>query len=383
MLLEKRLKINNVSHYFHFQIMMILFVGVLFNSSPIELLNIISNIAVYFLAIYVILYCILLAINDGLKLHSVQLLILFIAYQFIITVLLNFSGLFSIMAQSIIIFGIYQICNYIEKKYLIKGLMLVSLFSIILCIIDLVMMNIAGTLLILGNLNKVGMMSFISLALLLCFNRDSKRKYILIVCCLLISYFSEARTSLLCCLILLVIYFFNFKFIKTKWFIFVVFALCLSFILAYVYLPTTTIGQNLNKYIYSISGKNLFSGREELWLLIIENNIHPIVGYGGNYSLSNLTGSGLSAHNQFLSIWVQYGFIGLILFLAFIVVLWNLALHSHFKRILVAFIISIIIYNNFEVVWIQNHFSISIFIWFIIFTGIFGKEKNRQEFKYE
>jgi len=146
------------------------------------------------------------------------------------------------------------------------------------------------------------------------------------------------------------------------------------FVVLYPYLNTIPVFIDFNHQIYEITGKNFFSQRERLWIVLIEAiKEQPITGYGSNVLPTDIIGKEVSAHNLYLQIFLQVGLVGLLLFLFMLWQIWEILRLGSLNlqvRITGAFFIGILVHQAFEVSLTQNHLSIGMIQWTIIGIGI-------------
>ncbi|WP_246806787.1 O-antigen ligase family protein [Halolactibacillus miurensis] len=167
------------------------------------------------------------------------------------------------------------------------------------------------------------------------------------------------------------------NYIKPKW-VYYSFFLSLGggllFLLLYIILPGSELGNLFNTLSLKLFRKSFFSGREgiwnELWTHIAEA---PILGHGISTDPNYIESIGTSAHNQYLQIILESGFLGISLFIIFLYQLWLLLRknQNHFTGMLSsAYLIAFIFYETFEVTLFQNNFNIGLIQWLIITMGV-------------
>ncbi|GEM05799.1 hypothetical protein HMI01_27870 [Halolactibacillus miurensis] len=107
-----------------------------------------------------------------------------------------------------------------------------------------------------------------------------------------------------------------------------------------------------------------------MWTHIAEA---PILGHGISTDPNYIESIGTSAHNQYLQIILESGFLGISLFIIFLYQLWLLLRknQNHFTGMLSsAYLIAFIFYETFEVTLFQNNFNIGLIQWLIITMGV-------------
>lgn len=182
------------------------------------------------------------------------------------------------------------------------------------------------------------------------------------------------------------------NFFKKRWTYYSFFiSLCggFLFLISYITLPGTPLGNALNAFSLNTFKKSFFSGREriwsEMWVYISDS---PFIGHGVSSDPNRFESIANSAHNQYLQIILESGILGLLAFLFFLYNIWLLLLknQNHFIGSLsIAYFIAILFYETFEVTLFQNNFNIGFIQWLIITMGInlsnhssgSNKHKNR------
>lgn len=137
----------------------------------------------------------------------------------------------------------------------------------------------------------------------------------------------------------------------------------------------------LNLAMRDFSGKNLLSGRQEVWEEIIKMlPNHLMFGHGLGARVQDYTNLPLSAHNLYLQVLFQTGIFGLlIIFLVmtfiFIFIYKN---KNHFLAKYLSSIFFIVLFTqNFEVTFSQNNIALSVLFWVLLglFLGYFIRDK--------
>lgn len=151
------------------------------------------------------------------------------------------------------------------------------------------------------------------------------------------------------------------------------------FIGIYVWLSHVRLGTILNEWSRSLFNKNLFSGRTEIWISVMQEVVHkPFFGYGIGVKASHITDFPLTSHNMYLQILMEFGLIGVLLFVFLLIAIWKLLIKrlDHFVgRWSSCFMLSILVYLSFELTLFQNNYSIALFQWLIMTVGINIKDK--------
>ncbi len=129
-----------------------------------------------------------------------------------------------------------------------------------------------------------------------------------------------------------------------------------------------------NEIIRNYTGKNLFSGREDIWLALIELiKQRLLIGYGASASPQQFLPIGLSSHNLYLQIALQSGLTGLALLILLFWNIWKLfyrKVDSIYVKLAASFFVAAMVYQLFEVSLTQNNLAIGILIWLITSIGV-------------
>lgn len=146
----------------------------------------------------------------------------------------------------------------------------------------------------------------------------------------------------------------------------------------YIYADPHSIFVNYQALVQEYTGKPVTSGRERIWpdivAAILEKpylgsgaGIHPsnyIIAYAGMYELS--------AHNLFLQIALQTGFLGLGLFLLLIWTVWLSfwpGRRDSIVRLCGAFTLAVVVHQTFEVSLTENAVYLGVLQWLIMGIG--------------
>lgn len=122
------------------------------------------------------------------------------------------------------------------------------------------------------------------------------------------------------------------------------------------------------------TGKSLASGRDDIWAeIIFFINQNPIFGYGPGTLPSDLFYNDSSSHNLYLQTALESGYIGLILLLFVLLIVWRMfwrGRHDKIVKLSASFFIATLIHQTFELSLIQNQLSIGLLQWLVISVGI-------------
>ena len=242
------------------------------------------------------------------------------------------------------------------------------------------------------NKNNIGMIFFCFSSVILYFDFFKNRRYIIffiflfyILTLLIIS----ARSSFLG-LITLLIFYFGHKFIVKNKVIYYFIFLNLCFSIFLIIFIVAFSNQNsyilrFNDLLIDLFRKRFLTGRDVMWPKLIETiNENPYFGLGPAIHPGDITGFGLSAHNIYLQIGLQAGYIGLTIFLLLIFLIWhylyNLRFTHHGKSMIAIFAGTLII-NTFESTLTQNNVAYGIIFWLLSGLSIGEVIKLNQENK--
>ena len=193
-------------------------------------------------------------------------------------------------------------------------------------------------------------------------------------------YITESRTALLGLLIALIIRFF-WPVIKNKYvyavLTFIIFLM--PFLIIYIFSKSESL-IIFNDIVRDYSGKNLLSGREEIWPIVIQLiNKNIYLGWGAGYQLKYLSYFDYSVHNLYLQIALQVGLIGLFFLLVgfgtLFFYIWKFKYLEYAKEAY-GLVFIIMFSQNFEVTLTQNNISLSWVLW--IFVAFFIGSSRRK-----
>lgn len=199
------------------------------------------------------------------------------------------------------------------------------------------------------------------------------------VMCGAIGYFTETRSVWLL-LVTACVFFAGWNFIsKSKLRFYATFGLLLAGVLSFIFLyPRLALLDNFKTYnmlMYEYTGKLLLSGREDIWVYLVDRlRDSPWVGFGagtGPESFAEFTDK-VSAHNLYLQIALQTGVLGLCAFLAVLLAVWRLFWNGRDRfvvRLSACFFAAILVHQSFEVTLTQNNMALGLFQWWIAAIG--------------
>ncbi|MFD1170840.1 O-antigen ligase family protein [Oceanobacillus caeni] len=201
---------------------------------------------------------------------------------------------------------------------------------------------------------------------------------------LFLIYITNSRSILLAILIMLIAWMILSRMKKVSSnLLYLILFINFVFLFIYTKLKETELGNSLNELSLEYTNKNLFSGRSEIWeQLFVKITEQPFFGYGMGIRASDIITIPLTAHNQYLQILIEVGFIGFAIFLFFLYTIWKLLLknrESSLAKLSAAFFIAILAYESVELTLFQNNYSIAILQWLIITIGINFNEDIKNE----
>ncbi|MCM3124158.1 MULTISPECIES: O-antigen ligase family protein [unclassified Mesobacillus] len=194
---------------------------------------------------------------------------------------------------------------------------------------------------------------------------------------ILLIYFSTSRTVLISVVIvfLSILVLSISKKIFSFLFYFVM-SMNLVFVTLYLYFADSPYSSYLNMLSMQYVHKRFFTGREEIWGAVFEFGISsPLIGHRVGIQLKEYLKNSLydHAHNQYLQILVESGFLGLTVFLIILYMIWKQYLKnldSHLVKWSASFFIAILFYQNIELSLFIHFPSIGYLQWLIISIGV-------------
>lgn len=143
----------------------------------------------------------------------------------------------------------------------------------------------------------------------------------------------------------------------------------LAFTIVYPSLLGTELGTQLELMSREYLNKNFFSGREEVWKMVL-NAVqgHELLGLGLSMTPSDIYNTTLSAHNLYLQTLLQSGVVGLFLVLALLYLAYRrLSMASSWSSCIgAALIVALLVHECFEVALTQNNFIYGLMYWAVI-----------------
>lgn len=227
---------------------------------------------------------------------------------------------------------------------------------------------------LLGNPNSVGKVIF-NFIVLISLGMIRKRDLIVLILAHFILYVSSCRSMLIADIIYFIVLFIYKKTDNKKWskLVTIEIFVLIFFIFFYIAIYDTYLGNELDLRSIEYFGKAFFSGRQLIWIELIEViKKQPFLGYGLDKLPGDLTIIKNSAHNSYLQISMQIGIIGgifLILILKNIVKSCENNKYGIYRKYSIAFVFAIIFAESFEVSIIENFLYIALQSWFLMGLG--------------
>ncbi len=142
----------------------------------------------------------------------------------------------------------------------------------------------------------------------------------------------------------------------------------------YIHIDDFEITRQLNLLTQDKTGRQLTSGRQDLWPFILDYAADtPIFGAGGEVLPKDFLPTDFSSHNYYLQIFLQKGLIGLSLIFIFAMNIWKLLDRAQWGDSRVNFCASVflafLVHNMTEVLMFQNALMVSIPAWMVISLG--------------
>jgi len=323
----------------------------------------------------------LLTMNQVL-IPRLKLLIAFAAFEliYIVWLISDNDGFFDVFYQGFFFVMVYFLCSITWKHNQIR---LLTLGAVIIYMALVIYFYIGAETI---NPNTIGayvyFLLFFPVLYLAGFKEGSNKPLLIltVLASMIIIYISGARSIFLA----VAFSFFTaliWKFLTKNKFLFYGYFLALLGLITsftyYIYPNIRQVVPNFQHYEYlsiKYTGKSLISGRDEIWsqiIMLIQNQ--PLLGYGPGFALEDVINIPTSAHNLYLEIALQTGFIGFLVFMLILFMIWKtlwLKRNDIKVAITAMFFVGIVIHQVFEVSLTQNNFSLGLLQWMIIGIGL-------------
>lgn len=198
-----------------------------------------------------------------------------------------------------------------------------------------------------------------------------------IVTGLFLIYMSSARSALLLVFIALVakmVSLYSKKIFNLLFPLLIIFNLIL--VVTYGWLYKSRLFISLNEWSLEHFGKQIFSGRQEIWESGIQYALEkPLFGHFIGIVPKDFIANTeyVHAHNQFLQVFLESGLVGLVCFIFMLTVIWRTFLKNMDSTLSVwsaCFYLGILFYQNFEISLFGNIQAVGLFQWLIISIGL-------------
>lgn len=351
--------------------------------------TILDQISQYSFILLSIIFFLILLIRKTIKKKDILFLFPFILLMCLYTYKLDsldgniISRILVPISFVLLMFTLYKV-NISQKQ-----LLMFYLFTFIIYLILGIALLTEST-----NTNTIGAFAYfiIFLPLLYTINftqKNSKLKgFLLFALMITLVLLSSTRSILLAIIFFIITYFLWKALIKYKilfytWFLFSIFIVTFITIIY----PKLYLFKNVSKYndlIYEYTGKNLFSGREQIWAQLLDLiKLKPLFGYGASAYAADYINYQTTAHNAYISVAFQVGIVGITLLLIFLFLIWKLLWNFRNNlstRLVGSFFISMLIYQVFERSLIQGNYAIGILQWIILGVGLnYASQVNKKE----
>lgn len=317
---------------------------------------------------------------DGVLISSV-LFILILCFRLITQSELYVNTFNSIFVQSLfVMLGVVVKSSKVtyakwEKPVLLYLIFVLGLGVCLFCLSSLESSVLFGS--------SYGNLLFIAFSLSLILFSRTRKKYIffLLILALFLSWCSGMRSAFFAEICMVGVYLFlscRRNSIKRNTYLMIVWAVALICILVpYLYIGLfnakngvgtwSTVSNYLVGFVREKTGANFFSGRQEIWMNVIEAlKLKPFLGYGIGFSVSNIYDTHLSAHNLFLFCRLETGVLGL---MAFLYVLINymkqIYRNVRFRIEGLAFVVGVLVQQTFTLGLLSGKGSFAVLCWFI------------------
>ena len=131
-----------------------------------------------------------------------------------------------------------------------------------------------------------------------------------------------------------------------------------------------------NEVVLQYTGKNLLSGRNEIWQFLIPYiQQKPLLGWGGGVNIDDISYFSYSAHNAYIQYIIQVGLLGLSFIFLFFGLIWMYIIDNKniYSRYCLGFVFWIFFVQNFEITFLQNNIALSLPI-LILLSYFLGKD---------
>lgn len=135
--------------------------------------------------------------------------------------------------------------------------------------------------------------------------------------------------------------------------------------------------QAMNALVTGEGGRTLMSGRQVVWPIVWEAIVsHPVVGMGPGVAPTDLYFTNLSAHNLYLQVGLQIGYLGFALVGLLFWSLWRAARPMGLpttraaENLLTVIVTLVVVHSLFEVFLTQNALALGVPVWMALGLGL-------------
>jgi O-antigen ligase len=132
-----------------------------------------------------------------------------------------------------------------------------------------------------------------------------------------------------------------------------------------------------NDFVTSEGGRTINSGRQVLWPVVWQAIVeHPLLGMGPGTIVGDVYTTTLSAHNLYLQIGLQLGYVGFGLLLLLFWSLWRAArpiglpTTRNLENLMTVVVTMVIVHSLFDVFLLQNALAVGIPVWIVLGLGL-------------
>jgi len=368
---------------------MLVFISVLNNSSIAGLSNL-GGISIILILIISNILCIILLFNNFKYIYRIKniligLILLNLIYLFSLLLTdINFIGL-KVTIQIYLLSCFFILMIFVEWNN--KCIDIVAFISSIIIILILLINAFTNSNILVKlfyTYNALGafiyFISFFNISALYETKILSKKILFSIstICSIIIIFQCRARAVWLA-IIAMIITLCLWKFItknkrKFSIYLFTIFALIFIGVFIYPSLQTSNYILQIDQILIGYTGKSIFSGRNKIWSILLSVINEKIVfGHGASALPRNFIYTNLSSHNLYLQTILQTGIVGVLALLGIVTFIWKkFWAKKDIKQVKIsaAFLVSILVYQTFEVSLTQNNLSLGILQWLVLSVGL-------------
>lgn len=136
----------------------------------------------------------------------------------------------------------------------------------------------------------------------------------------------------------------------------------------------------IGQFVTQLSGHRATSGRERLWLSIINTaSEHQLFGLGAGILPRDIFSTELSSHSYYLQVYLQVGALGLLLLTCFLLSVWTVLCRARTAtgRFGSAAFLMFVVHNSMEVLMLQNSSIVALPAWALVGLAIASEHARR------